>query len=805
MFVGKNIYAMGMNNIYISLLGTVRCRSATQTVSLTSSSLVSLTTFLSLFATRERTVSRTRAAYMLRPNINETAAHRSLSDSLHRLKKAFGPLRDCIQATAKTIAFVDVRLDIDEFRSNIGMGTLHGWRKAIELYTGDLAEDLDADWLIGERVVLREYYITALRRTCMALVSSGSYPDALEYAYRWTVADPFNEDAHTTAIRLYARLGRYVAALHHYDQLVAMLETELQTTPLPGTRALATSIRTEYYIQHTSPPQPSIIGRHKERLRLLHMLEAAQRGAGTVVVVEGEQGIGKTALLNELAESARWRGVRVVAAKGSDTQPRTPYAPLDLLVRNAVRGPWLDVVCANLAPASAAALRWWLGDTDTVHKERSHGEQYQQNHGQTPPIAQVFGEVLGVLATLGEHLFVLEDVHWSGNSFWQFVECFLPTVADRPIMLAISYRPNRLRKDATAWRLVQQLDSHGVHARIRLNGLAFHDVAQLVRRVHTGMSQETLHLVFQRSGGNPLFLRELLATELHEPLPETLEHVLHARWDMLLPEQRALLEHAAALGEEWTYQQWQAMARADIVAVATALVNHQFLEETDHGYRFRHGVMHEYVYARLPLAQRQELHGRAAQTLRVLLPPDKRAWHHEQAGQWADAIALYGAMAEQAQAAGDHTSARTHLERALELATSYAIAPEQYDELLGALQQATALDRAWHAAHPAPPPLLIELARADVPLGRPVQEHERVLVHWTVDAGAFDQHLLATAGKRALRHHRILRLLHESTQYGAVPTDRELAHALGVTERTISTDLQELHAAGYRIHTRRRT
>ena len=75
-------------------------------------------------------------------------------------------------------------------------------------------------------------------------------------------------------------------------------------------------------------------------------------------------------------------------------------------------------------------------------------------------------------------------------------------------------------------------------------------------------------------------------------------------------------------------------------------------------------------------------------------------------------------------------------------------------------------------------------------------------VAWTVDAGEPDAALLTAEGKVALRRARLLRLLDEAAAQGGVPTERDLAEALGVTVRTVRSDVAALRQAGHRVRTR---
>jgi tetratricopeptide (TPR) repeat protein len=95
----------------------------------------------------------------------------------------------------------------------------------------------------------------------------------------------------------------------------------------------------------------------------------------------------------------------------------------------------------------------------------------------------------------------------------------------------------------------------------------------------------------------------------------------------------------------------------------------------------------------------------------------------------------------------------------------------------------------------------VRLARPDAPTGQPLTDDERVEVVWTVDAGEPDAALLASEGKVALRRARLLRLVEEAREQGAVPTQDDLARALGVTRRTIRSDLAALRQQGHQVRT----
>lgn len=94
------------------------------------------------------------------------------------------------------------------------------------------------------------------------------------------------------------------------------------------------------------------------------------------------------------------------------------------------------------------------------------------------------------------------------------------------------------------------------------------------------------------------------------------------------------------------------------------------------------------------------------------------------------------------------------------------------------------------------------IAAAGAPHGRPLRETEMVEVVWTIKAGEEDLEVLREHGSDALRRVRILRLIDEALEQGGEPTQEDLGKALGVTARTIRSDIAALEAEGYRVATR---
>jgi len=139
-----------------------------------------------------------------------------------------------------------------------------------------------------------------------------------------------------------------------------------------------------------------------------------------------------------------------------------------------------------------------------------------------------------------------------------------------------------------------------------------------------------------------------------------------------------------------------------------------------------------------------------------------------------------------------------------ELECGFELAPRVSQGVLDLAKEVFGLDAvsASGAGRLRPGQIRQVITAADVPHGRPLQEMETVEITWTLDAGQEDLEVLREHGRTGLRRTRILRLIDEALDQGGEPTQEDLAKALGVTPRTIRSDIACLEAEGYRVVTR---
>lgn len=139
-----------------------------------------------------------------------------------------------------------------------------------------------------------------------------------------------------------------------------------------------------------------------------------------------------------------------------------------------------------------------------------------------------------------------------------------------------------------------------------------------------------------------------------------------------------------------------------------------------------------------------------------------------------------------------------------ELETGFELAPRVAQGILDLAKEVFSLDsvpKGW-SGRLRPGQIRQVIAAAGASHGRPLRQTEMVEVTWTLDAGEEDLDVLKMHDRMALRRVRILRLLDEALDQEGEPTEEDLAKALGVSSRTIRSDIAALEAEGYMVATR---
>jgi len=429
---------------------------------------------------------------------------------------------------------------------------------------------------------------------------------------------------------------------------------------------------------------PILVGRDEELAALEDALLAANRGAGLMMVLMGEAGIGKTRLARELELRARRRGAPVLWGACSEAELTLPYLP------------FVEAIGNFLSAVDLARLRERLGsmagELANLFPQLAPNRSLQGRRGDAAEgklrLFEAILELLRVAAETNGLLLVLDDVHWADGSTRELLDYLIRRLPTRGILVLALCRREELHRRHPLVPLLEAWRRSGLAQTLELRPLPAAGVGGMAEAIlDRPVGGELRDFLHQRSEGNPFVLEELLKvageriptasgelkTIVDFQVPPTVRDAILLRVERLHEEHAAILRTAAVLGSSFSYSTLVAVSGQETATVQAALyafVRNQLVDEEappEGRYRFRHTLTREAIYEDLIGPRRAELHGRAADVLRAQpeTPAVELAFHLLAAHRWEEAVPMCLQAAEEAERRRGLREAAELYERAL--------------------------------------------------------------------------------------------------------------------------------------------
>ena len=379
--------------------------------------------------------------------------------------------------------------------------------------------------------------------------------------------------------------------------------------------------------------RPPFVGREREIAVLREGLEAARRGAGRVVEVVGEPGIGKSRLLEELRAMASSFSTWATACDVYESS--TPYfafrRPLRQVAGIAGDEPEEEQVEALRAFVSERipeleprlpllALPFGLDLPDTVETARLTDERFRKEQ-----VEEVTAAFLSSLLP-APALVTIEDVHWMDEASAELLQRLARNIGGGPWLVVVTRRDVDSGFNAEGLEFATTLRPEPLDAAATTAMLT--DATE-----DTPLTPHELATLAERSGGNPLFLKELVvaarAAGSLDDLPDSVEDVITAQIDQLRPRDRTLLRYASVLGPSFPDRLAYAVLPPELAAVGPQSWRYlsAFVTRDAAGtVRFSHALVRDAAYAGLSFRRRRSLHAAVGETLEREAPdPEDQA------------------------------------------------------------------------------------------------------------------------------------------------------------------------------------
>lgn len=459
----------------------------------------------------------------------------------------------------------------------------------------------------------------------------------------------------------------------------------------------------------TSP----LIGRDKELQILNSAISSLKENKGSVVSIIGEAGIGKSRLLKEshllFQDKAKWFEGRALSHL-----MQISYVPAKEILRKMISEKSEESETALKAALKQQLIRLTAVQAEelfpflltllelSITEEESIVVRYLNALSLRERIQNAFLQFVQLHLRHRLLVFVWEDIHWADDETLQLLYRLFALSDEKPLVNILLFRP---QKNAAIWDFHEKSVAAGnnTYKYIELEPLTRNENNELISNLAKikMATPEIEQLVFDKSGGNPFYIEEILRTLLiqgiinvkaeqihynrsvdHLKLPNTLQGIIASRVDQLGAESKLLLQTASVLGRIFSKNMLHRLISVvnreiNVEAAIEKLLDNEMLRIKDGAdskkteFIFKHAITQEVAYNTMLIAHRKEIHNHAAVVIHDLYGDQQSfdiAYHFEKADRHKEALQHYKIAAINAETAFAYENALTFYFKAIEQA-----------------------------------------------------------------------------------------------------------------------------------------
>lgn len=709
-----------MSVLSLFLFGPPRIEIDGTAISFDTRKAVALVAYLAI---TQQQHSRDSLAALLWPENDQSHARAALRRTLSPLNKALkGQWLDIGRETIGLHFHADLQIDVHIFCRLLAECRTHGHLAneictaceqpliaAVSLYQNDFLAGFSLrdspefdDWQLSQSDTLRREFANALESLTRYYSAAHHFDTALLYARRWLTLDRLHEPAHRQLMLLYGWAGQRTAALQQYRECVQVLEQELGVSPLEATTRLYQLMKenqlppfppplsepvfaiekqmeasvatpdTDNVTLHSTLEKPVIggyplVGRAEE-WAVLREAYHASKDDGRVIILEGDAGIGKTRLADELLTYARSSGANVISARCYEGESHLAYAPIVAALRAAIaqqdETQRLDTIPASWL-SEAARL---LPELATLRPELPPPPALDNPGTQTRFFEGIRQLFLVLSAGNSPGILSFDDLHWIDGASLEWLSYVLRRLHEQPLCLLFAWRGKQSARGTPLHPLFVEAQRSGKATLLSLSRLSQPSVRELVQSIVTAHTPDRfVDRLYAETEGIPFFLIEYLTAiekgvlnteQVDWSLTGGIRGLLSSRLSAVDEIGWQLLNTAAVIGRSFDFDTLrEASGRSDDETVtaledliAQGLVGEVPRHAGEHNltYDFSHEKLRSFVYEETSLARRRLLHRRVAEALA------SHTHGHRDAGPLAGQIAHHYHLAGNDAAAADY-------------------------------------------------------------------------------------------------------------------------------------------------------
>lgn len=568
--------------------------------------------------------TREKLATMFWGDMDDVVAKKNLRNTIYLIKKSLAPAlfitptRATIAVNPSHIDSTDVALfntlDIQDFLD----------RCQGEFLEGFYCKNTDAfdEWVILEREQFKEKITAQLTKNIVKLINDKSYPDAKKYIKQLIKLDEYNEGAYRLLMKIYEREEAFYKVMEIYHELEKKLAKELNLQPSTKTQEIYKRVREKRTVKTVTPESAKkkwFFGRDRE-LQVLHVAVdrfCLKRHYRQMILVQGEQGVGKTAIVERLFEGVPAENCSLLRTQCYQAESGYAYKAwsnvfiqvMNLLNQDKITIPALwHRVMSYIFPA--------LETSEVPAEQEAVMVAYEFN---PTMVEEIMCGVLGRLAKQHRIIIVIDDIHWMDRQSMTVLQQILRLHGARIFCIAICHSEYIGQIEKLLW----DFERDDMIEKFMVERFSFEDVVKLLedKLPVDKINAELQHKLYEYTGGNALFLMECLhLLEAGQELGSgslRLQSVLKERLGNLSDNARKILEVASVFFKYSSYSELLAISRMDEYALIEAieeLERKKLIARTDnsvkHGliYTFYNLQIQSFVYQQMSTTRQKLLH-----------------------------------------------------------------------------------------------------------------------------------------------------------------------------------------------------
>jgi ATP/maltotriose-dependent transcriptional regulator MalT len=351
----------------------------------------------------------------------------------------------------------------------------------------------------------------------------------------------------------------------------------------------------------------SLIGRIRERSELFREIDNASNGRGSLILISGESGVGKSRLIEEVISKS---GMNVFTARSNDEGNSSYYLFKCILADITAHPDYSEVV-------KSPFLSLFFPDgeipedpgTEAIHNAVT---AFLQEASVKHPILLFF-----------------DDIQWADNASLDLVRKTAEKISSIPLMIIASYRSEEITSDHKIRRIRNLLRRSRKVKEIEIKPLNFEETKELIEQiVKSKVDESTAEIIYNHTQGLPLFTEEVVQTLIDEniliqgdngyeisgseiPVPETIKDAVQQRISSLSDNARNFIESASVLGIEFPIDAAISLSGSE-EGIDELLEKKLLVEISPVKMSFRHALIKEAVRSGIPWTRRKDLHYDAA-------------------------------------------------------------------------------------------------------------------------------------------------------------------------------------------------